>query len=167
MQIRGKEKLEEMRQHYEEELCVPIPLHYCGRVLTLLTNSFPSRRDTPLEAQKVKQKSTFRVKTFVVAHLYWLLRQQEIDRLKETQQETLKLVYTAGDAILDLLQVSLRKADHNVQSTLAPPVKFSSVGRANQFPHLHSQRHCSLLKCIQPQQASSLNLPMVTSFSMH
>ncbi|KAG7386706.1 hypothetical protein PHYPSEUDO_015386 [Phytophthora pseudosyringae] len=71
MRIRGKEKLEEMRHHYEEEL-----------------------RDTPLEAQK------------------------EIDRLKEIQQETLKLVFTAGDSILELLHVSLRKADHSVQKTL-------------------------------------------------
>ncbi|KAL3667069.1 hypothetical protein V7S43_008011 [Phytophthora oleae] len=74
MRIRGKEKLEEMRRHFEEEL-----------------------RDTPLEAQK------------------------EIDRLKEIQQDTLKLVYAAGDSILDLLHVSLRKADHSVQSKLPVP----------------------------------------------
>ncbi|KAG2771530.1 hypothetical protein PC129_g8225 [Phytophthora cactorum] len=71
LRIRGKEKAEETRRHYEDEL-----------------------RDTPLEAQK------------------------EIDRLKEIQQETLKLVFTAGDSILELLQVSLRKADHSVLKTL-------------------------------------------------
>ncbi|ETL44875.1 hypothetical protein L916_04909 [Phytophthora nicotianae] len=71
LRIRGKEKVEEMRRHYEDEL-----------------------RDTPLEAQK------------------------EIDRLKEIQQETLKLVFTAGDSILELLQVSIRKADHSVLKTL-------------------------------------------------
>ncbi|OWZ19590.1 hypothetical protein PHMEG_0006137 [Phytophthora megakarya] len=71
MRIRGKERLDELRRHYEEEL-----------------------RDTPLEAQK------------------------EIDRLKENQEETLKLVHAAGDSILDLLHVSLRKADHSVQKTL-------------------------------------------------
>ncbi|KAL4106025.1 hypothetical protein PRIC1_004079 [Phytophthora ramorum] len=71
MRIRSKEKMAEMRYHYEEEL-----------------------RDTPLEAQK------------------------EIDRLRETQQETLKLVYTAGDAILELLHGSLRKADDSVLKTL-------------------------------------------------
>ncbi|KAF4138423.1 hypothetical protein GN958_ATG12374 [Phytophthora infestans] len=71
LRLRGKEKVEELRRHFEEEL-----------------------RDTPLEAQ------------------------EEIDRLKEVQQETLKLVFTAGDSILELLQVSLRKADHSVLKTL-------------------------------------------------
>ncbi|KAE9307639.1 hypothetical protein PF008_g21182 [Phytophthora fragariae] len=71
LRIRNKEKLHELRRHYEEEL-----------------------QDTPQEAQK------------------------EIDRLKETQQEMLKVVYTAGDSILELLHVSLRKADHSVQKTL-------------------------------------------------
>eukprot|EP00644_Phytophthora_capsici_P009702 jgi/Phyca11/18330/fgenesh1_pg.PHYCAscaffold_35_\ len=78
MHIRGKEKLEEMRRHYEEEL-----------------------HDTPLEAQK------------------------EIDRLKEIQQDTLKLVYAAGDSILDLLQVSLRKADHSVQNQTLEKINFA------------------------------------------
>ncbi|KAG6602777.1 uncharacterized protein IUM83_06913 [Phytophthora cinnamomi] len=71
LRIRSKEKLHDLRRHYEEEL-----------------------QETPQEAEK------------------------EIDRLKEIQQEMLKMVYTAGDSILELLHVSLRKADHSVQKTL-------------------------------------------------
>lgn len=42
---------------------------------------------------------------------------QEIEKLKETLAESRKLVFAATNTILELLHLSLRKADHDVLST--------------------------------------------------
>uniref|UniRef100_K3WMP1 Calponin-homology (CH) domain-containing protein n=1 Tax=Globisporangium ultimum (strain ATCC 200006 / CBS 805.95 / DAOM BR144) TaxID=431595 RepID=K3WMP1_GLOUD len=71
MRMRSKEKLEQMKSHYEAEL-----------------------NETPNEALR------------------------EIEKLKETIDESRKLVFAATNTILELLHLSLRKADHDVLKTL-------------------------------------------------
>ncbi|KAF1331259.1 hypothetical protein FI667_g4375, partial [Globisporangium splendens] len=71
MRMRSKEKLEQMKSHYEAEL-----------------------NETPNEALR------------------------EIEKLKEAIDESRRLVFAATSTILELLHLSLRKADHDVLKTL-------------------------------------------------
>lgn len=63
---------------------------------------------------------------------------QEIERLKETIVESRKLVFAATNTILEILHLSLRKADHDVLST-----SFDALVLRAHTPSLTHSHNCA------------------------
>ncbi|KAF1321070.1 hypothetical protein FI667_g12113, partial [Globisporangium splendens] len=101
MRMRSKEKLEQMKLHYEAEL-------YVNRFFLLSSNTFVCVFLTVFRNVLVGHDSNETPNEAL----------REIEKLKETIDESRRLVFAATNTILELLHLSLRKADHDVLKTL-------------------------------------------------
>lgn len=80
---------------------------------------------------------------------------QEIEKLKETLADARKLVFAATNTILELLHLSVRKADHDVLSTFtsrSASLLVCRLAQARQRCSANNRHHCSLAETLQLAQ---------------